>query len=396
MATRPVFKNLEETLADLRTIVTRLRTASVTKKEKQDLQSQTLMVLHEIEQLNPKEEPSKIPSYGILGESEQVKKLLSFIQKAGPSDATVLITGENGTGKEGAAAAIHRASKRAKNKYSTLNCGALTETLLESELFGHVQGAFTGATFTKIGVFEQADQGTLFLDEIGDTTPAMQVKILRVLQEGTFTPVGGIREKKVDVRVVAATNKNLKEMVKQGTFREDLYYRINVLYMHIPPLRERPEDILLLANHFLDQLTKRNPQQRKYLTPNLQARLIAHRWPGNVRELQNQITQLHVLADGAATLKEEHLSADFFANDAIRFSPAKGFDFEKGLGRLTDEFEKSVVEAALNFYKFNYTKTANALQITTRGLTKIFIRLGIDPDPPSKSPETILGIKKVS
>lgn len=199
----------------------------------------------------------------MVGRSAPMIRLFKLLGRVCESDATILVTGENGTGKEGIARALHFNSKRKKQNFVIQNCGALNDNLLESELFGHVRGAFTSAVKDKKGLFELADRGTLFLDEIGDTSPAMQVKLLRVLQEGTFIPVGGTEQKKVDVRILAATNKNLEQMVKDGTFREDLYYRLNVIPVKVPPLRERKEDIPLLVNKFLDDYAAATNAPRK-------------------------------------------------------------------------------------------------------------------------------------
>ncbi|MEY3903009.1 MAG: hypothetical protein RL189_2315, partial [Pseudomonadota bacterium] len=216
----------------------------------------------------------------MVGRSAPMVKLFKLLTKVCESDATILVTGENGTGKEGIARAIHFNSKRKKQNFVVQNCGALNDNLLESELFGHVKGAFTSAIRDKKGLFELADKGTLFLDEIGDTSPAMQVKLLRVLQEGTFIPVGGTEQKKVDVRILAATNKNLEQMVKDGTFREDLYYRLNVIPVKVPPLRERKEDIPLLVSKFLEDYSAATNAPRKKMSRDCLEKLEMHEWPG--------------------------------------------------------------------------------------------------------------------
>jgi len=222
---------------------------------------------------------------GILGESEGIADVRRMVEKVAGAASTVLITGESGTGKELVARAIHESSPRADGPFIPLNCGALPEGLLESELFGHVKGSFTGAVRDKDGLFKVADSGTLFLDEVGETTPGIQVKLLRAVQEKEIVPVGGTQSISVDVRVIAATNASLEERVREGTFREDLFYRLNVVPIHIPPLRERREDIRLLANHFLSLYARGG---RAFTEPALQL-LDAHNWPGNVRELENVI-----------------------------------------------------------------------------------------------------------
>lgn len=214
------------------------------------------------------------------------------------SDSNILILGESGTGKELIAAAIHYASPRKNNRFLALNCAALTETLLESQLFGHVKGAFTGAVQTQKGLLEEAHEGTLFLDEIGDLSPVLQAKLLRVLQEGEFLPVGATRTRQVDVRFLAATNKDLEAEVAAGRFREDLYYRLNVIAIHLPPLRERPEDIEPLALHFLGQVARKLRRPVKGLAPDALAAMRGYHWPGNVRELENVIERCTILARG--------------------------------------------------------------------------------------------------
>ena len=230
---------------------------------------------------------------GILGESAGITEVREMITKVAPSASTVLITGESGTGKELVARAIHEASPRAERPFVSINCGALPEGLLESELFGHIRGSFTGAVRDKEGLFQVADGGTLFLDEIGETSPAIQVKLLRTLQEMEIVPVGGTRPVKVDVRLLAATNASLEERVAAGTFREDLYYRLNVIPIHIPPLRERMEDIPILAGLFLERYAGPGGT----FSPDAMARLGAHSWPGNVRELENAVERAVIMGE---------------------------------------------------------------------------------------------------
>src|SRR5262249_8361081 len=224
------------------------------------------------------------------------------------SDATVLVNGENGTGKELIARAIHYNSRRADERFVVQNCSAFNDNLLDSELFGHKKGAFTGAIADKQGLFEVADCGTFFLDEIGDMSPALQVKVLRVLQEGTFTPVGDTALRTVDVRIIAATNRDLKRMVERGEFREDLYYRINVIQLTVPPLRERGDDIPVLVDHFLRRNAKGRRLKAKKLSQTCLQRLMEYPWPGNIRELENEIERLAVLAGDDKMIAEELLS----------------------------------------------------------------------------------------
>jgi DNA-binding NtrC family response regulator len=234
---------------------------------------------------------------GLVARSSQMERVLDLVTRVAPTDATVLIEGESGTGKEVIAKAIHHASSRARGPFVAINCGALPEALLESELFGHVRGAFTGATANKRGLFEEAHGGTLFLDEIGEMPPALQVKLLRVLQSGEVRAVGSTQAATVDVRVLAATNRDLEQLVKQGVFREDLFYRLNVIAIRIPPLRERRDDIAALAEHFLERFAAKQSRSLRLGAPALE-RLVHHAWPGNVRELENAMERIAILAPG--------------------------------------------------------------------------------------------------
>jgi nitrogen regulation protein NR(I) len=239
---------------------------------------------------------------GIVGRSEPMQQVFKLIGQLAASDATALITGESGTGKELVARAIYHHSNRSEQPFLAVNCAAIPEQLLESELFGHERGAFTGATLQRIGKFEQCNRGTLFLDEIGDMTPATQTKILRVLQSGTFERVGGNQPIKVDVRIIAATNKPLEQAVAARQFREDLFYRLNVVRIHIPPLRERREDIRLLVNYFLSKFAKDQPGPPRSIAPVVLKALEKYHWPGNVRELENVVRRALVMAKGEAIL----------------------------------------------------------------------------------------------
>lgn len=244
----------------------------------------------------------------IIGESRAIREVLSLVASAAPTDATVLILGESGTGKELIARAIHKQSKRHTKPFVAVNCGALSETVLESELFGHVKGAFTGALSTRKGVFEEASGGTLFLDEVGELAPATQVRLLRALQEGMVRAVGASEDRKVDVRVVAATNRDLTEEIEKGTFREDLYYRLDVIAVQMPPLRQRPGDIPLLFHHFLRKHAGRLGKSVTGISPDALSQLCAHRWAGNVRELENTVERAIVLA------KSEIINVDLLPN----------------------------------------------------------------------------------
>src|SRR5258707_10428160 len=239
---------------------------------------------------------------GIVGRSEPMQQVFKLIGQLAASDATALITGESGTGKELVARAIYHHGNRNQHSFLAVNCAAIPEQLLESELFAHERGAFTGATMQRIGKFERCNRGTLFLDEIGDMTPATQTKILRVLQSGTFERVGGNQPLKVDVRIIAATNKALEQAVAARQFREDLFYRLNVVRIHIPPLRERREDIPLLVNYFLKKFAKEQEREPKPIGPGVIKLLEKYHWPGNVRELENVVRRALVVAKGEAIL----------------------------------------------------------------------------------------------
>jgi transcriptional regulator with GAF, ATPase, and Fis domain len=235
---------------------------------------------------------------GLVGDSPKIRELAGFVRAIAATDVTVLVQGETGTGKELIAKAIHHHSPRRERRFVAINCGSLAETLLESELFGHEKGAFTGAAGQRKGIFEVADGGTLFLDEIGEIPPSTQVKLLRVLQEGEFQRVGGTEVITVDVRIVAATNQNLEDLTKQGRFRQDLYYRLHVIPVCIPPLREHAEDIPPLTAHFLDKFCRKTHKAICTVTPQAMALLMAYPWPGNVRELENVIQRMVVMAKG--------------------------------------------------------------------------------------------------
>ncbi len=243
--------------------------------------------------------------WGIIGHSEAQTELIDLIQRINNNKVTTLITGESGTGKELVARAIHYSGRYSKSPFIAVNCGAIPENLLESELFGYVKGAFTGAHETRSGFFQAADGGTIFLDEIGNASPAVQTRLLRVIQEKEIIMIGANRPQKVDVRIIAATNSDLYKMSKQGTFREDLYYRLNVISVAIPPLRERKDDIKSLANHFLDKYSKEFGKTGVTMADNVYDKLVKHSWPGNIRELENIIQRALILSDNKIT--EAHL-----------------------------------------------------------------------------------------
>lgn len=246
-----------------------------------------------------------IDKSGIIGQSPALKKVFKVLAKVAPTESTVLVTGESGTGKELLVRALHANSKRANQPFVPINCGAIPRDLLESELFGHEKGAFTHAIRSRAGRFELADGGTIFLDEIGELDLSLQVKILRVLQEKEFERVGGSKTQQVDVRIVAATNRNLEAEVSKGNFREDLFYRLNVIPLHLPPLRERGADISLLADHFLKGFAATQGCAPLHLAPEARKMLLAYSWPGNIRELENFMERLSILCEGEIVVPED-------------------------------------------------------------------------------------------
>ena len=295
----------------------------------------------------------------IVGKSAAMRRVLSLVDQVAPSTATVLIRGDSGTGKELIARALHDRSNRAKNPFVAVNCAALPETILESELFGYEPGAFTGATKRRAGRFEAADSGSLFLDEIGDLAPQVQVKLLRVLQEGTFERLGASEPVQVDVRVIAATHRDLKALVEEGQFREDLYYRLNVIAVDLPPLRERADDIPLLADHFLRRYADKNEKPIEGISRAALDLLTAYAWPGNVRELENAIERAVVLAR-ERSIQVEDLSRDI----ADRAQQRREITF--GVGAPLDDVERRMIEATLAFTKGDKKLAAQLLGIATR------------------------------
>jgi two-component system response regulator PilR (NtrC family) len=307
----------------------------------------------------------------IIGESPAMDKLKDTIRTVAATNSTVLIFGESGTGKELVARALHTCSPRVAESFVSINCGAFPETLLESELFGYVKGAFTGASQNKRGLFEMANNGTIFLDEISEMSLTMQVKLLRVLQERTLRPVGGVQEVPVDVRVIAATNKDLDHMVAEGTFREDLYYRLSVIPMNVPPLRERGDDVMLLANHFLKKYASEMGKRIREIAPDSMQLLRGYDWPGNVRVLENTIERAVAMEQGEVLNIE--LPGDRPKTRAAAAAagtpgapgvvlPADGLDME----RYIAEIERSLLQSALRRSNGVQTKAAEVLKLSYR------------------------------
>ncbi|MCX7885897.1 MAG: sigma-54 dependent transcriptional regulator [Verrucomicrobiae bacterium] len=307
----------------------------------------------------------------IIGESPAMQQVFDIIRQLAPTRATALIVGETGTGKELVAHAIHNLSPRKNGPFVAVHAAALPSSLLESELFGHEKGAFTGAVERRIGRFELADGGTLFLDEVGELEPQIQVKLLRVLEERSFERVGGQKTIEVDVRLIAATNKDLKKLVAEGKFRDDLYYRLSVVTIHLPPLRDRREDIPLLVAAFLRQCSEENNKNVTEITPDAMNVLTAYDWPGNVRELRNTIEQMVVLARGPRlTLRDVPLTIREGA-DLTKISVVR-------TGMTVEEAEKALIVQALKETKGNRTKAAEKIGISRRTLHRKLKRYGLE------------------
>jgi len=351
------------------------------------------------------------PHPTIIGQSTQMLALFKMLERVQRSDATVLVLGENGTGKELVARGIHLASRRAAKQFVATNCSAFNDNLLESEMFGHRRGAFTGAVVDKPGLFESADGGTFFMDEVGDMSPALQVKLLRVLQEGTFMPVGGTESKKVDVRIVAATNRDLTAMVKAGTFREDLFYRLHVVSLRVPPLRERRDDIPVLVQHFLAKLEKRE-KRSKVITPRTLERLMAHAWPGNVRELENEMERLWVLSGEDGVIDEDQLSPAIARRRASVEPPPVATPLSPppaspppaaqppapaafvplgSMPEAVEALERRMIGEELRKAKGNKTKAADALGISRRNLIRKVQAYGLEEGDRAEADEDTLG-----
>jgi DNA-binding NtrC family response regulator len=312
----------------------------------------------------------------IVGDSPKMRELRQLIQTIAPTDATVLILGESGTGKEVVAGALHSLSQRQKAGYVRINCAAIPETLLESELFGHEKGAFTGALRQKPGRVEEADGGTLFLDEIADMSKPLQAKLLRFLEDGTFTRVGGTQELKVDVRLVAATNRDIIDAIREGHFREDLYHRLNVVQFRLTPLRERDEDVLLLAEHFLKQFSQTMKRPARSLSPAARQKLLTHHWPGNVRELRNVIERALIL-ETTSQIQPVNLP-DFQLETKLRkASPPRPGGSNESLDEQVANFERDLINATLEQHRFNLTKSADQLKISRHALRYRMQRLNI-------------------
>ena len=326
----------------------------------------------------------------IIGESPRMKELKQLIQTVAPTNATVLILGESGTGKELIAGCLHSLSHRSQGHYVRINCAAIPELLLESELFGHEKGSFTGALRQKHGRVEEADGGTIFLDEIGDMSRPLQAKLLRFLEDGTFTRVGGNQELKVDVRLIAATNRDIIDAIRENHFREDLYHRLNVVQFRPPPLRERGSDVILLAEHFLKYFSYSLNKPVKAISKGAQAQLLSHHWPGNVRELRN-VVERAVILEVSDEIQASSLP-DFKTETRLRKGEMPVLNGTLSLDETVANFERELINNLLEQNHFSLTKTAEQLKISRHALRyrmqRLNISVGVDEDttviPPVK------------
>jgi len=316
----------------------------------------------------------------IIGRGGKMREILASVERVAPTRTTVLLCGESGVGKDLIARAVHFHSPRAKHPFVKINCTAIPENLMESELFGYEKGAFTGAAQSKPGKFEQADTGTVFLDEIGDVTPSIQVKLLRVLQEREFERLGSNKTKSIDVRVIAATNVDLQRAIEEGNFREDLYYRLNVFPMTIPPLRERREDVAFLAEHFLERFAAQQGRARLRLSAEAQSKLVQYDWPGNVRELENVIERALVLA-GGDVLREDDIRLDHAPRrgsgngGAAMVNGGDGFLPE---GVSLDQHEQQLIREALRRSAGNKSQAARLLGLSRNALRYRLAQMGLE------------------
>lgn len=313
-------------------------------------------------------EPIRLQKQTLIGHSPMIVDVYKNLARAALSESSVLIVGESGTGKELVARAIHENSTRKAKKMLAINCGALTDSLLESELFGHVRGAFTGAILDKKGLLEEADGGTLFLDEVGDVSPALQVKLLRFLQEGEFKPVGSATSRQCDIRVIAATHRNLEELIRQGKFREDLFYRLKVIEIRLPPLRDRLEDLPELVNHFVARFSSEGTRRISHVSPEAMELLARHGWPGNVRELE------HAIERAVAMSKSPVL----FLEDFSEFIPMGTPGAVEAKAASLEEMEKEHILRVLRETNFNKSKASSLLEIDRATLYRKAQRYGIE------------------
>src|SRR3989304_3245663 len=339
-----------------------------------------LTIEHALEQKRLLEENIELQErakekYEINGKAKVMEELKRDIKRVAPTNSWILITGENGTGKELVARNIHLFSNRSGRAFIEVNCAAIPEELIESELFGHEKGAFTSAVAQKKGKFDMADRGTIFLDEIGDMSLKTQAKILRILQEQTFERVGGNELITVDVRVIAATNKDLIEQIKKGTFREDLYYRLNVIPFHVPPLRERPGDIPLLVDHFLEEFSRQTAREAPEVDDSAMALLLKYQWPGNVRELKNLIERLVIMTASKVITAQD---VPPYIKGLLREEPGEGLFTGASFKDARKDFEREFIIRKLKAFSGNITKTAEAIGIERSHLYRKIKDYGIE------------------
>jgi len=320
----------------------------------------------------------------LIGQSESMNKIRNVLEVLSDSDSTVLITGESGTGKEVVARQLHMTGNRSNKPFVSINCGAIPEELLESELFGHVKGAFTGAMRTKPGRFELANNGVIFLDEIGDMSPNLQVKLLRVLQERCIEPVGSEKTVKIDVRIIAATHRNLEEEIEAGRFREDLYYRLNVIPLHLSPLRERGEDVLLLAEHFMNHFNASKQSEISGMTDEAKQIMLNYPWPGNVRELQNVMERTSTLKRSGMIEAQDLPSKMLDQTQRLKQNMQLDMDSEDSidLKGMVDEFENNLIVSALNRFDWNKNRAANFLSLNRTTLVEKIKKKSLQPNEP--------------
>ena len=315
------------------------------------------------------------PAAAFLGDAPAVRRVRAMIEKVRDTDAPVFLAGESGTGKELAARTIHETGRRRSGPFVAVNCAAIPEALLESELFGHARGSFTGAVRDKAGLVEEANGGTFFLDEIGDLPLSLQSKLLRVLEEKRIRRVGETRSRPVDARIVSATNKDLDREVERGRFRQDLYFRLKIIAIELPPLRDRPEDVRSLLDHFFDAYARSMGRPRPFLAPVALEMLLRYPWPGNVRELQNEVQRCLVMADGGNLVLEEYLSP--------KINP-EGETYDRASHRLAEaraDFERRFLSEALVRCRFHRTRTAAEVGLTRQGLFKLLKKHGLETRP---------------
>ncbi len=345
-------------------------------EERETLRRENKMLREEIEAVH-----GEADFGAMVGKSEKMRKLFQLARKAASYNTTVLVTGESGTGKELVARGLHIHSSRSENPFVAVNCGSIPENLLESEFFGYVKGAFTGADKTKKGLFAEAEGGTLFLDEIGELPLALQVKLLRVLQEEEIRPVGSAIDQKIDVRIVAATAKNLEEEVNQGTFREDLFYRLNVIAITIPPLRERTEDITLLAQHFLKRINHKLHTSVVDIAPEAMSALILHCWPGNVRELENTLERAAIMSD-QQTILSDNLPQN------VTDTPEKITEIDRyhgySLKEAGEQMERHLISKALEKTGGNKSRASELLEISYPSLLSKIKKYSLEQVSPDK------------